>query len=131
RCLHARHELELQRVAEAGRGARRRRKRAPDPPAGDARRRPRARSVNTFLYELDKRIGEGIEDAVRAHHRRRLRRVGWDHALDADGLTWASGDPPPREGNAVDVLVDGDSALPAIAQAIHGARAHVHVANWH
>src|SRR5437868_3842175 len=57
--------------------------------------------------QLDDRIGDTIESAVRSHHRRRLRRLGWEHALDAEGRAWASGDPPPRAGNAVEVLVGG------------------------
>jgi len=81
--------------------------------------------------QLDDRIGDGIERAIRAHHRRRLRRIGWEHALDAVGPAWASGDPPPRAGNAVEVLVDGADALPRIADELRGARSHVHVAGWH
>ena len=44
---------------------------------------------------------------------------------------WAAGDPPPRNGGALDVLVDGGEALPRIAEALAGARSHVHIAGWH
>jgi phosphatidylserine/phosphatidylglycerophosphate/cardiolipin synthase-like enzyme len=81
--------------------------------------------------QLDDRIGDAIERAVHAHHRRRLRRLGWEHALDAVGLTWARGEPPPRAGNAVEALVDGAEALPRIAEELRGARSHVHLAGWH
>ena len=37
---------------------------------------------------------------------------------------------PPRDGCAVEVLVDGASALPRIAAEIAGARSHVHLAGW-
>lgn len=47
------------------------------------------------------------------------------------GPWWAQGDPPPRPGNALDVLIDGEDAFRAIAQALQGARSHVHVTGWH
>src|SRR5919204_3670795 len=81
--------------------------------------------------QLDDRVGDAIERAVRAHHRRRLQRIGWAHALDAVGPAWASGEPPPRAGNAVEVLVDGAEALPRIAEELRRARSHVHLAGWH
>jgi phosphatidylserine/phosphatidylglycerophosphate/cardiolipin synthase-like enzyme len=81
--------------------------------------------------QLDDRVGDAIERAIRAHHRRRLRRIGWEHALDAVGPSWACGEPPPRAGNAVEVLIDGTEALPRIAEELRGARSHVHLAGWH
>ena len=44
---------------------------------------------------------------------------------------WTAGDPPPRSGCALDVLVDGGQALPQLADALLGARSHVHIAGWH
>ena len=44
---------------------------------------------------------------------------------------WATGDPPPRDGCSLDVLVDGAAAFPAIADAISNARDHVHITGWH
>ncbi|HEV7978351.1 phospholipase D family protein [Amycolatopsis sp.] len=38
---------------------------------------------------------------------------------------------PVREGNRVEVLVDGEEALPAMSATIAGARSHVHIAGWH
>src|SRR5205085_8031115 len=81
--------------------------------------------------QLDDRVGDTIERAIRAHHRRRLRRIGWEHALDASGVAWAAGEPPPRAGNAVEVLVDGAEALPRIAEELRRAESHVYVAGWH
>jgi phosphatidylserine/phosphatidylglycerophosphate/cardiolipin synthase-like enzyme len=75
-------------------------------------------------------VGEALSEQIRRHHRRRLRRLGWEHALDADAVDWAAGDPPPRPGNAVDVLIDGAEALPAIARELDAARSHVHLAGW-
>jgi phosphatidylserine/phosphatidylglycerophosphate/cardiolipin synthase-like enzyme len=82
---------------------------------------------------VDGWVGEGIEAAIGAHHRRRLRRVSRIDQLDPapDGTLWAHGDPPPRAGGALDVLVDGGVALPRIAEALAGARSDVHIAGWH
>ena len=44
---------------------------------------------------------------------------------------WAAGDPPPRPGGALDVLVDGGDALPLLADALIGARSHIDIAGWH
>jgi len=69
---------------------------------------------------------------VRSHHRRRLRRLGWGRALDPpdDGL-WAAGEPPPRPGCSLEVLVDGAAALPRLAEELRRARSHVHLAGWY
>ena len=41
---------------------------------------------------FDKAIGNGAERLVRSHHARRLRRLGWGHALDPpDAGLWAAG----------------------------------------
>ncbi len=79
---------------------------------------------------LDARVGDGIERAVAAKHRWRLARLG-SGALDPTGGWWAAGDPPPRPGCHVDVLVDGAEAFAAIAEAIEGARESVYITGWH
>ncbi|HYZ76559.1 MAG TPA: phospholipase D family protein [Gaiellaceae bacterium] len=81
--------------------------------------------------QIDDRVGDAIERAIGAHHRRRLRRLGWAHALDGQGPAWARGDPPPRSGNAVEVLADGAEALPRIAEELRHAASHVRLAGWH
>jgi phosphatidylserine/phosphatidylglycerophosphate/cardiolipin synthase-like enzyme len=86
-----------------------------------------------LLSRLDTAVGDGLEAAVRAKHALRLRRLGWSHALappTASGL-WATGDPAPRDGCSLDVLIDGAEAFPQIAHAIEQAREFVHVAAWH
>src|SRR5436190_4867988 len=85
-----------------------------------------------LISQIDARVGDAIEATVRAKHRRRLRRLGWERALEPpdDGL-WAAGDPPPRPGCGLDVLIDGAQALPAIAEALQGARRFVHLTGWH
>ena len=47
-----------------------------------------------------------------------------------DGRLWAAGDPPPRAGNALDVLIEGAAYFPALEQAIRGARRSVLIAGW-
>src|SRR5438046_1218504 len=89
-----------------------------------------ADAIQTALGRADGKLGEQLEDAVRRHHRRRLRRRGWEHALDAPPGEWAPSGPQPRAGNAVELLVDGIQVLPAIAQAIASAESHIHLAGW-
>jgi phosphatidylserine/phosphatidylglycerophosphate/cardiolipin synthase-like enzyme len=80
---------------------------------------------------VDKAIGNAAERLVRAHHARRLHRIGWERALDPpDGALWAAGEPPPRSGCSVEVLVDGSAALPRLARELAAARSHVHLAGW-
>ncbi|HEY6760597.1 MAG TPA: phosphatidylserine/phosphatidylglycerophosphate/cardiolipin synthase family protein [Baekduia sp.] len=85
------------------------------------------------VARADALVGDAIEATVKRHHRRRLRRLGHPEALEPtpSSTLWATGDPPPRPGNRVEVLVDGATALPAIAQALRAARSHVHITGWH
>jgi len=80
---------------------------------------------------VDGTLGHLVERLTRSHHRRRLKRVGWERAMDPPAERWAQGDPPPRAGNALEVLIDGAAALPAMAEAIAGARSRVYLTGWH
>jgi phosphatidylserine/phosphatidylglycerophosphate/cardiolipin synthase-like enzyme len=86
-----------------------------------------------LVERVDGWVGQGIEAAIGGHHRRRLQRVGRIDQLDPSHgpSLWAAGDPRPRAGGALDVLVDGGEALPLIAAALRSARSHVHIAGWH
>ncbi len=84
--------------------------------------------ITKVIARADARLGQVIENANRRHHLRRLTRFGWDRAFRGTS-GWGSGTAP-REGNRVDVYIDGASALPAIVTAVRGARAFVHVAGW-
>jgi phosphatidylserine/phosphatidylglycerophosphate/cardiolipin synthase-like enzyme len=84
------------------------------------------------LDRLDDAIGRGLERLVLTHHHRRLARHGWSHAYHPpDDSLWCAGDPPPRDGNAVEVLVDGAEALPRLEADIAAAEHSVLLAGWH
>jgi phosphatidylserine/phosphatidylglycerophosphate/cardiolipin synthase-like enzyme len=72
----------------------------------------------------------GVERLVMAHHRRRLRRLGHQAVLDAPAGGWASSGRPAREGNSIEVHIDGKDALEAIAAAIESAQSSVWLAGW-
>ena len=86
-----------------------------------------------LIGRVDRWAGQGIEKANRRHHRRRLQRIGQIDRLDPprDGELFATGDPPPRDGCELEVLIDGAEALPRIAEALTGARSQIHIAGWH
>ena len=88
-------------------------------------------SAVPLLPQIDRTLGEAVDRAVCAHHRRRLRRAGWEHALDADGGGWAKGEPPPRMGNKLEVLIDGASALSRMVEELGRAESHIHLAGWY
>jgi phosphatidylserine/phosphatidylglycerophosphate/cardiolipin synthase-like enzyme len=85
------------------------------------------------LSRADAALGDAVERAMTAHHRRRLDRLGRRDALipASPGLWATTATTPPREGNTLEVLVDGAQGLPAMAEAIRGAQRHVHVCSWH
>lgn len=85
------------------------------------------------IERIDSWAGERIEELIRAHHRRRLARIGRLDQLDPpeDGFLWCAGSPVPRDGCEIEVLIDGAQALANIAEALSGARSHVHIAGWH
>ena len=85
-----------------------------------------------MLERLDAAVGDGLERAMVHHHVRRLRRQGRLEALipSSPGLWATTAAGPPRDGNALEVLIDGANALPRMAEAIRGARRHVHICSW-
>lgn len=89
-------------------------------------------TFHSFVDKVDERLGDRLESSLCAHHRRRLKRLGWGEVLDPGGADdRLGGRAPVRDGNRVDVLIDGEESLPAVAEAIRRAKSHVHLANWH
>ncbi len=82
---------------------------------------------------VDSWTGQAVEEFVSRHHQRRLSRIGRLSQFDPppDGSLWAAGETPPREGSELDVLIDGDAALPAIHEALLEARSRISIAGWH
>ncbi|MDQ1710386.1 MAG: hypothetical protein QOG49_1771 [Frankiaceae bacterium] len=80
---------------------------------------------------IDRAVGEGLERLQRGHHERRLRHLSQSGALHPAGAgLWATTGTPPRQGNSLEVLIDGERALGAIAAALLAAQSHVHIASW-
>ena len=79
----------------------------------------------------DRQLGAAISRTICSHHRRRLARLGWLGALEPPAGGWAAGEPPPRRGNSLEVLIDGAEALPRMMAEIAGAESHVHIAGWY
>lgn len=99
-----------------------------------AANRPESRPVGGLLARaLDtagRRIGLAMEAAIRARHLHRLRRTG--HLAPGAPLASLTGQMfDVHPGNQVDVLVDGDDAFGAMAEAVAGATRTVHITNWH
>jgi len=88
--------------------------------------------VREVLGRTDDLLGAAIERTQRAHHRRRLRRLGYEEVFvpESEPGLFAAGRAP-TGGNAVDVLIDGQEALSAMAEAVQAARSSVHLACWH
>jgi phosphatidylserine/phosphatidylglycerophosphate/cardiolipin synthase-like enzyme len=89
-------------------------------------------SVGAVAGSVDGWVGGGLEQVVKARHRRRLERLG--HLADLDTRpaepTWVVPSRV-RRGNSLRVLVDGAEALSEVQAAILGAQRSVHIAGWH
>jgi phosphatidylserine/phosphatidylglycerophosphate/cardiolipin synthase-like enzyme len=84
-----------------------------------------------LLRFADRLLGDVLEVGIVAKHRYRLVRLGHRDSIDpGPGALWASGEPPARKGNLLDVLIDGEQVLTAIEQAVRSARSHVHISGW-
>jgi phosphatidylserine/phosphatidylglycerophosphate/cardiolipin synthase-like enzyme len=82
------------------------------------------------IDRADRFVGERLEQAVRAHHRRRLARVGWDGALDAPPSFHAEAAPLAQPGHEIEIFVDGADAFPAMLRELRRARQRVCLAGW-
>jgi phosphatidylserine/phosphatidylglycerophosphate/cardiolipin synthase-like enzyme len=84
-----------------------------------------------LLDRIDDWLGDGLERLLCTHHAHRLRKLGWGDILGEPSPGWFSPHAPVRPNCSVEVLVDGEQALPAMVEAIKGARSHVSIAGWH
>ena len=84
------------------------------------------------LRAADRVAGNAIERLTNDHHARRLGKLGHSSQRTPpdDGRLWAAGDPPPRAGNSLDVLIEGAAYFPALEQAIRAAKRSVLIAGW-
>src|SRR5947209_15076709 len=82
------------------------------------------------IDRLDDEIGVRVANAVCSHHARRLRNLG-KHALEAPPGGWAEDATPPRLGNRLDVLVDGEQLFDTLLEELAAARSHVHMTGWY
>jgi phosphatidylserine/phosphatidylglycerophosphate/cardiolipin synthase-like enzyme len=91
-------------------------------------------SIGARLPELaariDSAVGQQLDRLVIAHHARRLRRLGQHQTLDSPAGGWAAAACPPRQGNRLDVYVDGTEALAEVASAIETAQSSIWLAGW-
>jgi len=83
------------------------------------------------IDRVDGALGHLLERLTVSHHRRRLRRVGWEEAMDGGAELWADGDPAPRQGNTVEVLIDGQEAFARMVDDLRKAQSRVHLTGWH
>ncbi len=93
--------------------------------------------IDNALERADGALGGALEATFVAKHRRRMARHGWADAVPRSSpgageweRVWAPRRPV-RDGNKIDVLIDGAEALPQIQADIESARSHVHIAGWH
>jgi phosphatidylserine/phosphatidylglycerophosphate/cardiolipin synthase-like enzyme len=104
--------------------------RSPRPADSVASKLKPPRFLESATVKLGHAFGEGLDDLARRRSRQYLRHVGWERALDASTLGFARGTFPPRQGNRLEVLVDGSEALPAIAAELARAESYVHLTGW-
>src|ERR1035437_5487292 len=117
------------------------------PPASSNRVRRLAPLANKLAHHADRRLGAAASRATCApprppprggggsrapcpHHRPRLERIGRLGALDPPGGGWATGEPQPRQGGSLEILIDGAEALPRMVAELERAESHVHIAGW-
>ena len=77
-------------------------------------------------------VGGLVEPLIRGHLRRGLDRKGWSALLDRDPtIAVDAASSPVRDGNSVEIFVDGQDAFAGMLAMIGGAQRSVHIAGWH
>ena len=86
--------------------------------------------VNDLALRADRHLGAAVSRATCDHHRRRFKRIGRLEVLDPPVGGWAAGEPQPRQGGSLEILIDGAEALPRMVAELERAESHVHIAGW-
>ncbi|MGH3261433.1 MAG: phospholipase D-like domain-containing protein, partial [Trebonia sp.] len=88
--------------------------------------------AKALVWRLDAKLGDAVDSTVARKHRRRQTRQVWGHAYEPSVPgAFAAGDPPPRTGCWLEVLIDGANALPEMAKAMSEAKRFIHITGWH
>jgi phosphatidylserine/phosphatidylglycerophosphate/cardiolipin synthase-like enzyme len=85
--------------------------------------------MENLIRQIDCAVGDRVADAVTGHHTRRLERLG-SRVLDAPPGGWADDASPPRGGNRLEVLIDGETALRRMTEDIQAASSRVLLTGW-
>ena len=80
---------------------------------------------------LDSLIGDGVEAAVKAKHRRRLRRLGWDRRLEPRRRCGRRATRRRATGCELEVLIDGARRCPRWPARCAARKRYVHITGWH
>jgi phosphatidylserine/phosphatidylglycerophosphate/cardiolipin synthase-like enzyme len=86
--------------------------------------------VPGLLRTIDCALGDRITESVTNHHVRRLERLG-SKVLEAPPGGWAADASPPRQGNRLEVLIDGEAALQRMTEDLQAAVSHVRMTGWY
>src|SRR5438034_706591 len=78
---------------------------------------------------IDRRVGDAVSAAVQSHHRRRLSGLG-NAALDAPAGGWAADAFQPRNGNTLELLIDGAQAFDRMIESLERATEYAHITGW-
>jgi phosphatidylserine/phosphatidylglycerophosphate/cardiolipin synthase-like enzyme len=81
------------------------------------------------VVRIGQAVGDEISRQVCRHHTRRFKRIG-SAVLRAPAGGWADDAPPPRDGNALEILIDGEIALARMVEELRAATSHVHLTGW-
>lgn len=87
--------------------------------------------LSDAVGRIDSVLGRQFERLVIAHHARRLRRLGQRQTLASPAGGWPAAGWPARQGNELEVYVDGAEVLAQIAAATEGARSSIWLAGWY
>jgi phosphatidylserine/phosphatidylglycerophosphate/cardiolipin synthase-like enzyme len=86
-------------------------------------------ALSSAIDWIDRGVGDRFGNAMCEHHRRRLRRAG-SEVLNAPPGGWAKDAAEVRQGNRLDVLIDGEEMFASLLADLDAARRQVHITGW-